>query len=113
MQAQNQLKHIVKDMTVYNIDEDTIGLVQYVYFGKDSAIEPIPEMSELKTELQEAMGGIKNFPPPVYTRLYGYGFVRICRGFFQSDLFVLPEQIADVDEDNVYLKVQTYQLLKG
>jgi hypothetical protein len=113
MELQSQLDYIFKGMDVYGADANRIGSVDYVYFGSDTAVDTVPELETLKAELTEALGGFKAFPPPVYSRLHRYGFIRIRRGFLRSDVIVVPQQIANVEDDSVYLNVDNDSLLKG
>jgi hypothetical protein len=113
MEVQSQLDYIFKGMEVYDWNGDHVGTVEYVYFGADTSADEMFDIDTLKSELSEAMGGIKGFPTPVYSRLHRYGFIRVKRGFLRPDMFIVPQQIANVEDDRVYLSVETHALLKG
>ena len=113
MELQSQLDYIFKGMEVYDWNGDPVGTVEYVYFGGDSGVNEVPDIDSLKNEMSEAMGGVKGFPTPVYSRLHRYGFIRAKRGFLRADVFIVPQQIANVEDDRVYLSVESNALLKG
>jgi hypothetical protein len=113
MEAHNQLNYIINGMDVFDVNGKRIGSVEYIYHGKDTTLTDNPNIETLQAEMHEALGGTKDFPYPVYSRLYHYGFIRVGRNFFQSDIFVVPQQIDDIEEASVYLNAATDALLKG
>ena len=113
MELQSQLDYIFKGMEVYDWNGDHVGTVEYVYFGSNADINEMQEIDTLKDTMSEATGGVKGFPIPVYSRLHRYGFIRVKRGFLRADVFIVPQQIANVEDDRVYLSVESNALLKG
>lgn len=112
MEAHDQLNYITNGMDVFDVNGKRVGTVQHIYSGNDMVLTNNPDMQTVRAELQEALGGEKDFPTPVYSRLYRYGFLHVRRGLFLPDVFIVPQQIDDVEEASLYLNVPIDELLK-
>ena len=124
---QSILSQIHEGMPVYDVRDNHIGRVAFVHFGaasetqqqlgvgpaspapadnpnmrQDSIIDNIAEAfdpNEVPTELQE--------------KLLVSGYIRLdTAGFFASDRFITPDQIAGIQDDTVQLSVNRDQLVK-
>jgi hypothetical protein len=119
------LRNIHEGMEVFDSNGDKVGTVDDLYFGADSddmarhgagaATAPDPSMRSetLVEDIADALFGNDNLPEEMRQRLLNNGFIRVDgSGFLASDLYVLPEQIASVDDDDVHLNVTREGLLK-
>jgi hypothetical protein len=122
------LEQIREGMQVVDSQEKEVGKVKSVFFGamadqpdyegvgaatnQGSSPELYPS-DTLTSAIAEAFTGSDQVPEEVRSRLIHSGFIRIDRaGLFSRDAFVMPDQIASVSEDLVYLSVTKDHLLK-
>jgi hypothetical protein len=119
------LTQIYEGMTVYDRTDQKIGTVEHVYFGAVSqeadthgggpttAASPGVHESSLIKDLAKAIAAGDEMPEPLRQRLLRHGFIRIdSTGLFAADRYVMPDQIADVSEDRVTLRVTRDELIK-
>ena len=122
------LTAIKEGMSVYDVEGEEVGEVDFVYFGtmqiEDTALGVTPatqgtapgDLSPGESwvaRLNDILGldDPDLFPEVVAKRLMQKGFVRVEGGLlFGDDRFILPEQIAGLDEDGVHLKVEADDL---
>ena len=119
------LTQIYEGMAVYDSGGDYIGEVEHVYLGAVSEeadrrgggpeTAPSPESAEssLIGDLARAIFPADRVPTPLRQRLLRLGFIRIdSAGIFAADRYVTPDQIADVSEGRVTLRVARDELIK-
>jgi hypothetical protein len=119
------LTQIYEGMTVYDRTDQKIGTVEHVYFGAASqeadthgggpttAASPGGYESSLLEDFAKAIAAGDEMPEPLRQRLLRHGFIRIdSTGLFAADRYVMPDQIADVSEDRVTLRVTRDELIK-
>jgi hypothetical protein len=112
-------------MTVYDRTGDKIGTVEHVSLGAVSeeadkrgggpgtASSPGESESSLIGDFARAIFPADEVPEPLRQRLLRHGFMRIdSTGLFAADRYVMPDQIADVSEDRVMLRVTRDELIK-
>lgn len=120
---QKLLHAIHEDMPVYAADGDKIGEVEQVHFGATAgtnapvAAEPSQTVSDRDPDgpiewIAEAFH-TDRVPEEMRQRLLVNGFVRLdADRLFASDRYILPDQIASVNEDGVYLTGSFDDLMK-
>jgi hypothetical protein len=119
------LTQIYEGMTVYDRAGDKIGTVEHVYLGgvseeddrrgggSETAPSPGGGESSLIEDFARAIFPSDQLPETLRQRLLRQGFVRIdSTGLFAADRYVMPDQIADVSEDRVTLRVTRDELIK-
>ena len=119
------LTQIYEGMTVYDRAGDKIGTVEHVYFGAANeeaeergsgpvtASPPGEHESSLIEDFAKAIAPTDQVPEPLRQRLLRQGFIRIdSTGLFAADRYVMPDQIADVSEDRITLRVTRDELIK-
>lgn len=124
-QEESILNLIQEGMTVYDRQNQRLGEVETVHFGAASAEQLAHGTGP--TEVTKAdmpySGPVTNIvgslfepsevPQELADKLYRTGFVRIdSAGLFASDRYIMPNQIEKVDEDSVYLRVGSDDLVK-
>lgn len=124
-ESQQLLTRIYEGMTVYDPEGTKIGTVKEVYLG---AVTPAadergqgsattsdlgsPETSLLE-DFARAISPTEPFPEELRQRLLREGFIRIdCSGIFAADRYAMSDQIAQVVDDQVTLRVTRDNLLK-
>lgn len=123
MEQPNILTQIREEMTVFDRNGDRVGDVVFVQMTDELPGEPGPETATptaseatydgtLVEDIAEAFVGESDLPDEMRDRLRREGFIRVDVGMLRSDRFVLPEQIASVTSDGVYLNVDGDDLLK-
>lgn len=118
------LNFIHEGMTVYDREDKKIGSVERLYFGSGSTVDqdeyqmPVePGRADIPRDtLFDAIADVfdpNDVPDEMRERLLQRGFIRIDgAGLFAADRYVMPEQIASVSDEAVYLKVAKDELLK-
>ncbi len=94
----NILTWIRDGMPVYDRDDNKVGKVKFVYFGENSA-EGTAKPSEFY-----------NLPDELQGRLAHDGFVQIDAGLLRADRIALPEQIAEMRDEQLRLNVTAAEL---
>ena len=107
------------------VSDQKIGTVERVHFGAVSqdadthgggpATAPSPGSREnsLIEDFAKAIAAGDEMPEPLRQRLLRHGFIRIdSTGLFAADRYVMPDQIANVSEDRVMLRVTRDELIK-
>ncbi len=121
----NPLAYIRNGMSVYDLNEAQIGVVEIVYMGgaSDEAIEMgTPAATSPDVDLSSnhsVIGSIahmfddSNLPDELKKRLLHDGYVRInIKGLLGLARFVFPNQIAYVSDEGLVLNVLEDELLK-
>jgi hypothetical protein len=124
-QGSRILTQIYEGMTVYDRTGDKIGTVEHVYLGAVSkeadmrgggpgtASAPGRSDSWVIEDFARAIFPADQVPEPLRQRLLRHGFIRIdSTGLFAADRYVMPDQIAEVSEDRVNLRVSRDELIK-
>ncbi|MGQ0603932.1 MAG: hypothetical protein ACT4QE_19805 [Anaerolineales bacterium] len=120
------LGRISEGMPVFDRDGHDVGKVAAVYLGAVSELEdqrgqgpattPDPALPTDDTLLHHFAKGMTDdeLPPSLRDRLLRSGFIRInTAGWFSSDRFAAPGQIAVVEDNEVTLSVTKEDLLKA
>lgn len=112
----NPLLHVQQGMRVYDADGAEIGVVEEIYLGQSAStnkdsMSGAPHDGEI-----EGRGGsvvvegfpdildVHNLPTELVDRMLRDGYIRIDpAGTLDSLYYVLPDQIASVSEEGVYL----------
>jgi len=110
------LRSIHEGMKVVDASRKEIGRVDWVQYGNDDP--ETPDIEALTPEgMEDPQRGtlmdtiinafrIDDLPEELRERLLMQGFVRIdSEGIFAADRYVLPDQIAGIDNDELMLKV--------
>lgn len=113
MFAQQNLNRVVEGMAVYDSNGQQIGTVAAYRNGEGVINSSRVDHDTMIVEMEDALGGQRDFPQIVVTRLYEEGFVRVNRGMLRSDGYVFPQQIAEIQENALYLNVEPDELFKG
>ena len=118
----NLLSKIHNGMTVYDQSQVEIGTVEYVQFGDDDPLKPVPravtpgetgERSRAEWLVESVLDVFSpdNLPETLRQRLLLYGFIRVDGpGLFDADRYIFPNQIQSVDGKRVTLKVSKNEL---
>ncbi len=117
------LGQIHNGMKVYDQAHDEVGMVDYVQFGDEDPLKPggetitthsaplAPEDS-LVNSIAKVFGP-DEIPVVFRDRLLRFGFIRVdARGLFNTDRYILSDQIESVSEDNVMLNISKSELIK-
>ena len=120
------LTQIYEGMTVYDRAGKKIGTVEHVYLGELSnevdkrgggpvtAPSPGRGESSLIEDVARAIFPSDQVPETLRERLLRQGFLRIdSAGLFAADRYVMPDQIADVSEGRITLRVTHDELIKS
>ena len=119
------LTQVYESMDVYDRTGDKIGTVEYLYFGAVSeeadksglgpttASEGGPHEGSPIEDFAKVFSAEDRVPEPLRERLRRHGFMRIdSTGLFAADRYVMADQIADVSDDRVTLRVTREELIK-
>lgn len=110
-------------MKVFDSEGRHVGKVDDLKFP-ENAVAPEVEPADVGGERYEPADnpvieavadafGREDIPEPLRSQLLRDGYVHLdAAGLFAADRFVLPEQIARVDPDGLYLNVTTDALIK-
>jgi hypothetical protein len=80
--------------------------------GAATAIDPGVRDESLLAEVMKTLFPDAGLPAVLGARLIRNGFIRINKGLFTGDLYVMPEQIASVADQTVHLSVTADSLIK-
>ena len=118
----NPLMHVRKGMNILDRAGERIGSVDWVkltaYDPEDSSVRQMTpddtsaRQDTLLDNLLEAFQ-VDEVPEPMRETLLRKGFIRMdSDGIFASDRYVLPDQVAGVQNDEVVLTVEKSDLIK-
>src|SRR5689334_9143375 len=122
-QGNEVLTNVREGMAVYDFNRNHIGTVRSVYLGEASSQEiergetpgTVPDPAAGTDTLANDIAKVfdtDEVPDVIRKRLLMSGFIRLdAYGLFAADRYILPEQIARVDE-HVHLKVTRDSLIK-
>ena len=115
MQVLNQIH---EGMSVYDSDDKEIGSVGAVYFGANGDREiaggtipattsPVAERGgdSFLADLASVFDPEDEVPEEMAKQLRYNGYIKIDGGWFGTDRYVMPDQIASVTEDAVHLAI--------
>ena len=123
---QSILSQIHEGMGVYDVRDNHIGDVAFVHFGaasetqqqlgvgpatNTSADNPDIRTDSIVSNIAEAFDP-NEIPQELQDKLLVSGFIRLDRGLFGTDRYIVPDQIAGVSNDHVQLTVNKDQLVK-
>lgn len=114
LKKQEVLNRIHEGMTIYDNEQNRVGTVDTVYMGeanKETAGTELPatapsntgERNTLAEDVANIFDPRDKIPEELAERLRYHGYVKIDGGWFGADRYVLPEQIASVNDEGVYL----------
>jgi hypothetical protein len=104
-----KLNDVREGMTVYDKRGAKIGQVKFVHNGAGTMAD-VPDIITLKEEMDNVLGWSVTLPTALYPEMYREGFARVRRGFFKSDVIVLPSHILDLGAESVFLDVPLDEL---
>jgi hypothetical protein len=120
------LTQIYEGMTVYDRAGEKLGTVERVYLGEVSSdadkrgggpvTAPSPDRGErsLIEDVATAIFPNDHVPETLRQRFLRHGFVRLdSTGLLAADRDVMPDQISEVSEDRVTLRVTRDELIKS
>ena len=119
------LDHVQEGMTVYDSHRKDIGSVETIYFGavgeEEVTDETVPATAtgpqDTRREsfvdlIAEAFDPRDRVPEELAERLRYKGYIKIDGGWFGADRYIMPEQIASVSDEGVYLNTDPAHLVK-
>lgn len=119
---QNLMAQIREGMTVYDRTGAAIGKVKFFRFGEEDPTQPGAETitgsrthtteSSLIENIAEVFDD-RDLPETIRGRLHRHGYIQVDAGLLASDRFILPDQVAGIDEDGVRLHVISDELIKA
>ena len=114
---ENLLKSIEKGMKVDDVDGKNVGKVEFVHFseanGTVAASPPDESVVSGVIEIIRDAFSTEKMPQELQERLLMHGFIRVDGPvLFGADRYVMPEQIASLENDTVCLKVGRDKLIK-
>lgn len=118
----NEQMTLKEGMTVFDVNSEKVGKVEYVQFGDEDLQKPgvetasvnrRPDDDSLVEDLAEAIAPPTELPDEVRAHLQRYGYIRIDTPLFSSDRLVALNNIAHTTEDEVHLTVTKDGLIKA
>ena len=116
------LIQIREGMTVRDRDGNDLGKVDFVHFSDEDPGTPGPETLTAGADPREDRHsildvvadalGAHHVPEELRQRLLRNGFLRVDRGLFGHDRYVLPDQIASVRDGEVILSASRDDLVR-
>ncbi len=109
------IARVREGMLVRDADGNELGTVDYIQMGNPDAVTPrgtTAAPDDLFTvAVKSIFGGQADVPEPKRSQLLRYGFVRVDGpDLSDTDRFIRSDQIKDVSEDTVWLRVAKDQL---
>ena len=105
MFTQDRFAQIVEGMNVYDRDGVHIGAVKAFRSGEGTIEAQNAEMLTKVEVISQTIGTSVKLPSQLYDRMFAEGFVCVNRGLLRSDGVIFPEQIDEVVDNTIYLKV--------
>jgi len=112
MLTQPTFSQITEGMDVYDRDGAKIGTVKAFRPGEGTIRTTGTDIVTMANAISECLGGQKELPTVLYSRLYDEGFVCINRGFLRADAVAFTNEVEDVQGDVIVLNVRAEDLLK-
>lgn len=110
-------------MNVYDADGERLGHIEHVFLGTDvdtlqdypadaTAVTTISIWGKILDHVLDALFGEDDLPESLRNRLINDGFIQVeGEGLFDSDRYILREQIADIYGNDVHLNVTKDELI--
>lgn len=123
IRSNEMLLQIHAGMKVYDRNQHEIGTIEYVQFTDEDPESPGPETATTTLDktaadrntflegIARAIGGDDDLPEELRQRLLREGYIKIDTGVLRSDVFALPDQVASVSDENVYLEATREELI--
>lgn len=113
------IAQIQRGMIVIDRERNEIGKVEDVRLGDPDAVTTQGQDRETTVEnimgstVRHAFGSDEGLPEELAARLLRTGYLRVdARGLLQPDLFVGADQVAQVENDTVYLSAAEDELAR-
>ncbi|MEZ4615981.1 MAG: hypothetical protein R2867_10835 [Caldilineaceae bacterium] len=119
------LDQVHEGMTVYDNDRNDIGSVAAIYYGavgdEDAATGTVPATTSpaanptdnsFVEDLVEAFDPRDQVPEELAERLRYSGYIKIDGGWFGADRYIMPNQVAAVSDEGVYLSTNRERLIQ-
>ena len=103
----NWISLVEEGMDVYDVNGDKVGTVDSFQYGTEGVTETVPE-DNTDDSIMEAVAEVFSpgeLPEEVRERLLQHGYIRIDKGLLQGFGYVLNNDIRNVGNDGVHLKV--------
>jgi len=97
--TEDVLSYVRDGMPVYDAEDKKVGKVKYVQMGDGSA-DALAQPTDFY-----------NLPPETQSRLARHGYIQIDCGFFARDRVATPDQIDELNDDGLRLRVMGDDLL--
>lgn len=110
MFTQQELSQVVEGMEVYDKDGNQIGTVADFREGEGTMHSHSVDLVTKVDMIADQLGGRRDLPTVLYSRMYEEGFVRIKRGLFRRDVLLFPDQIEGISVDSIHLTVDLNEL---
>ncbi len=118
------LEEIKEGMTVYNVNNQKLGKVDFVHLGavsteaadRGDVVEATPVQDEPVTFASIVMQVFEkdDLPKELRERLAEYGFIHVdVPGLGAHDRYILPDQITQVTAEGVVLRDTRQELVKS
>jgi hypothetical protein len=124
-QGSQALRNVREGMEVFDRNNKRIGTIEDLYLGESSEKDnargtgaaTIPKRhwwdDNLIEDIAEAFAPEDEIPEVLRDRLLQSGYIQVSGpGLFAGDRYILPEQIASITEDRVYLSVAREDLIR-
>lgn len=109
-----ELKTIREEMDVLDRSGEKVGTVEKIQFGTEDFTRPgaesatAPAHNETRTlvdDFAEAIAPPETVAEEVRERMERFGFIKIDRGLLRGDRYVMLNQVARIDGDEVLLTI--------
>jgi hypothetical protein len=124
-QGSQTLKYVREGMDVFDSNKKRVGTIEDLYLGASSEKENAQGTGAATTpkrqwwddslvdDIVQAFAPEDEMPEVLRDRLLQHGYIRVNGpGLFAGDRYILPEQIASITEDHVYLNVVREDLIR-
>lgn len=112
MLTQANLSLVAEGMEVYDWEGTRIGTVKAFRNGEGTIRTTETDIVTMANAISDCLGGQKELPTVLYSRLYDEGFICIDRGFLRKDALAFSGQIENVAGDTVFLNINLDELVK-
>ena len=108
---QTRLIDVREGMMVFDNSGNIVGRVTFIRFGEGNSETHLPDVIIIQEIVTDWLGCATTIPAFLYADIYRDGYIRIEQDLQQVDVIALPNQIAKVGADTLYLEVPLSDLL--